>query len=395
MSAIARLLRILGTRLLPVLVVLLAIFVGWLSQHEQPLGLFFATIFPIFKGQLPSTIFGHGSMTGTPPVPDDMMPLPRPKNELFLELPGGYQMPQAGLGMCCRPSAYDDVLVRRTVLWYLLLGGRHIDAAHLYLNHRAIGQGIQDAIKRGIPREEIFVTTKIFPTFYGYNTTLRVVPTYLEELQLDYIDLVLMHFPAHFPFLTNDCNKQKLTPAECRADTYRALSELRIDPNEDQQDDSNNKKKGILRNIGVSNFAVPHLQQVQSLNLAPVAVNQFQFNPWAPDFVQDTYQYCRTHNISITAYASLGGSLQHSQAATVDGLNAIAQKHAKSVPQVMLRWAIQNHMAVIPGTGNPNHMKENLDVYSFELDAEDMAVIDSLKEDPLAKKFFYMEPPKE
>ena len=340
-------------------------------------------------------------MTGTPPVPDDMMPLPRPKNELFLELPGGYRMPQAGLGMCCRPSAYDDVLVRRTVLWYLLLGGRHLDAAHLYLNHRAIGQGIQDAIKRGIPREEIFVTTKIFPSFYGYNSTLRVVPTYLEELQLDYIDLVLMHFPSNFPFLTNDCTKQKLTPAQCRADTYRALSELRIRTDDDEgdahdSDSINNKKsKGILRNIGVSNFAVPHLQQIQGLNLAPIAVNQFQFNPWAPEFSQKTYQYCRAHNISITAYASLGGSLQHSQAATVEALDAIAKKHSKSVPQVMLRWALQNHMAVIPGTGNPNHMKENLNVYSFELDAEDMAVIDTLKEDPLAKKFFYMESPKE
>ena len=138
-----------------------------------------------------------------------------------------------------------------------------------------------------------------------------------------------------------------------------------------------------------------HLQQIQELNLAPIAVNQFQFNPWSPDFIQETYHYCLAHNISVTAYASLGGSLHHALATTVDTLNNIATKHSKSLPQIMLRWAIQKKAVVIPGTGNPKHMKENLDVYAFELDAEDIEAIDKLKEDELAKKFFYMAPPKE
>lgn len=382
MSFVSRSLRIVGTRIIPALVLVLALVIGWFSQQEQPLGVFFATLFPLLQGHWPATIVGHGKMTGTPPVPDDMVPLPRPDHELFLDLPGGFHMPQAGIGMCCRYSAYDDVLVRRTVLWYLMLGGRHIDGAHLYLNHKAIGLGIQDAIARGIPRDEIFVTTKVFPSHYGYNTTLATVVSFLDELQLGYIDLVLMHMPA-IPYMPNECTKYKLSPATCRANTYRALSELR--------------ERGTIRNVGVSNFAVMHLQQIQELNLpAPIAVNQFQFNPWAPDFIQETYQYCLAHNISITAYASLGGSLQHSLVATsVDTLHSIATKHSKSLPQIMLRWAMQKKAAVIPGTGNPKHMKENLEVYSFELDDKDIEAIDKLKDDELAKKFFYMAPPTE
>ena len=97
------------------------------------LGYLFATVIPLMQKKLPPTIVGHGKMSGgTPPVPDDMKPQQRPSNERFLDLPGGdHRMPMNGIGMCCRYSAYDDVLVRRTILWYLLLGGRHIDGAHL------------------------------------------------------------------------------------------------------------------------------------------------------------------------------------------------------------------------------------------------------------------------
>lgn len=115
------------SRVVPTAVLIGAVFVGWLSQHKLPEGALFACIFPVMQGKLPPPIFGHGHMQGTPIVPDDMLPQLRPANELFLQLPGGYSMPQNGLGMCCRPTAYDDVLVSRTVLWYLLLGGRHID----------------------------------------------------------------------------------------------------------------------------------------------------------------------------------------------------------------------------------------------------------------------------
>ena len=236
--------KIVFKRILPAIIVLLAILISFFMSHELPLGLFFATIIPLTKFHLPPSIIGHGNMDGTPPVPDDMVPLPRPSDESFLELPGGKQMPQNGLGMCCRPTAYDHVLVYRTVLWYLLLGGRHIDGAHLYLNHKAIGEGIAEAIRRGVKRSEIFVTTKIFPTQFGYESASSLVPRYLEELGLEYIDLLLLHFPS-IPF-PSPCSKEGKNATECRQETWKALSEAR--------------SAGLVQNVGVSNFAVSHLQ---------------------------------------------------------------------------------------------------------------------------------------
>lgn len=370
--------RVFWSRILPVIVIASALLIGWLARHELPEGLFFATIIPLIKGKLPPSIFGHGRMVGTIPVPTDLKPSPRPENEMFLQLPGGHLMPQNGLGMCCRPTAYDDELVRRTVLWYLLSGGRLIDGAHLYLNHKAIGEGIRNAMIRGIPRDEIFVTTKIFPRHFGYNTTKEIVPTFLEELGLDYIDLVLVHAPKTLPYMTTECSKLGLTQQECRAETWKSLSELR--------------QEGIVRNVGVSNFAVKHLVEIEALNLAPIAANQFKYNPWAPDHAVETFEYCQKHNIAVTAYSSLAGAFQYSTAETVETLHDLAAKHNKTVAQIMLRWALQINAAVIPGTGNPKHMQENLNVYSFSLSKEDMSAIDRLRTDESAKKFFYMPP---
>jgi len=336
------------------------------------------------KGKLPPTIFGHGHMKGTPEVPQDLVPEARPSKETFLVLPGTKdKMPQNGLGMCCRYSAYDDVLVRRTVLWYLMLGGRHIDGAHMYLNHEAIGLGIKDAMERGIPRKEIFVTTKISPYHFGYNATKDIVPTYVKELGLDYIDLILMHAPVTFPTMSNECTKNKIPPKDCRQQTWKALSELR--------------KDGFVRNAGVSNFGIKHLKEIQEMSpdvVAPIANNQIQFSPFTPPHVADVVSYCHKHDITITAYSSLGGTLQHAEAQTVETLTGLATKYDKSVAQVMLRWVMQSdsNAAVIPGTGNPKHMRENLDIYSFDLSEQDKKAIDDLKHDEEAKKFFYVDP---
>lgn len=147
--------KILG-RIITALVLLIAIFLGWLRTYKPAYGVIFATVSPLLEGYAPPLLVGHGRMTGTEEIPDDMMPSPRPENELFASLPDGYKLPLSGIGMCCRATAYDDVLVRRTILWYLLQGGRHIDTAHVYRNHKAIGLGIKDAIERGIPRSEIY-----------------------------------------------------------------------------------------------------------------------------------------------------------------------------------------------------------------------------------------------
>jgi len=352
-------------RILPLFVFSLALFLGWIARHDRPFGLFFATIVPLSQGRLPPSIVGHGKMKGTPPVPDDMTPKPRPPNELFLDLPNGYKMPQNGIGMCCRYSAYDNVLVYRTTLWYLLEGGRHIDTADLYLNHEPIGEAVKEAIKRGIPREEIFITSKIFPTQFGYVTTKETVPNFLTQLGVDYLDLVLMHAPAPFPYVSsNECEKRGISGMECRRETWKALSELR--------------EQGMLRNIGVSNFNVKHLQELEGFG-APVANNQIEYSPFVDAVVQETFTYCLEHDITITAYSPLGGLLNKDKAFVDTVLTELAQKYERTVSQIMLRWAMQAGAAVIPGTGNPKHMRENLEVYDFELSSDDMGIINGLK----------------
>lgn len=317
-------------------------------------------------------------MSGTAEIPDDMMPQPRPPKEMFLSLPGNHKMPQNGLGMCCRPTAYDDELVRRTVLWYLLSGGRLIDGAHLYLNHGAIGKAIKEAGERGIPRSEIFVTTKINPRNYGRNATRETVQTFLEELDLDYIDLILMHMPKGFGYMTTECSKAGLSDEECREETWKSLSDAR--------------QAGLTKNVGVSNFNIAQIQNLQSLNLAPVAAQQMQYNLWAPDHQVEIFEFCQKNKIAVTAYSSLGGSLDHSKTYTIETLNNMANKYDKTVAQIMLRWSLQKNAAIIPGTGNPKHMVENLDIYSFKLSKDDMAMLDELRSDEQAKQFFYMPP---
>lgn len=351
-------------RVIPAITIVIAAILGWFFSHESPVGLFFATVVPLSKGVLPPSIVGQGRMTGTPEVPDELMPQPRPINEKFLDLPGGYKMPQQGLGMCCRPTAYDDVLVYRTILWYLLSGGRHIDGAHLYLNHKAIGKGIAEAIKRGVPREEIFVTTKVFPTEFGYESTLKWVVIYLQDLGLEYIDLVLLHFPSLPPLMSSPCSTEGKDATTCRKETWKALSELR--------------EKGLIRNAGVSNFALQHVKDLEGVG-APVANNQIQFNPFVPAHVMETVEYCHENNITITAHSPLGGLTDKSRAFSLAQLNQMAAKYNKRVASIMLRWAIQRGFVVIPGTGNPEHMKENMAVYQFELSDEDMKIINELK----------------
>lgn len=375
---IGTLTKLLFGRLLPALVLLVAIFVGWCSMDPSYAweARFFVVLLPLLKGYAPPILFGHGKLGDktTPPVPEDMTPQPRPEQELFGTLAGtGDQMPLAGIGMCCRPTAYDFVSVERTVEWFLMMGGRHIDGAHLYMNDQAIGRGIQNAISKGIPRKEMFLTSKVYPTQFGYNATTKVVESVLAGLGLEYMDLFLMHAPVQLipGFGAPGC--KGLTNKECRQDTWRALSDLRA--------------RGKIRNAGVSNFAIRHLEDLLELyddgdqKIAPVTNNQIQWNPWAPVEWIETVAFCESKNIQITAWNSLGGAFENHKAGTIEALTQLSKKKGRSVQQIMLRWAIQSGAAVIPGTGNPTYMKENLSIYEFQLTHFEMALIEGLRED--------------
>jgi hypothetical protein len=207
------------------LLVLTGLLVAWCSTTLSPEGSFFATVIPLIEGSPPQTLFGSLVKPSTPPVPAEMTPLPRPAGESFVTLPGtGDQMPANGLGMCCRASAYDDESVRRTVLWYLLQGGRHIDTAMLYLNHKPIGRAIEEAIARGVPRREIFVVTKLTDRAYakGKATIDALLLEFARELRVEYIDLVLLHLPnSFFPIGHNWANRTCTSWADCRKAAWR------------------------------------------------------------------------------------------------------------------------------------------------------------------------------
>lgn len=380
---IGSLVKLLFGRLVPALVLFVAIFLGWCNLDDRyPWeARLFIVIIPLVQGYLPPIWFGHGKLGAkmTPPVPADLTPQPRPENELFATLAGsGDSMPLAGIGMCCRPTAYDDVCVERTIEWFLLMGGRHIDGAHLYINHEPIGKGIQNAIKKGIPREEIFLTTKVYPFHFGYQATRDLVELALEELGQDYVDMVLLHAPARMFPGPHPVGCKGLTDEECRQESWKALSELR--------------SEGKIRNAGVSNFQVEHLKGIVELHegnsskIAPISNNQIPWNPWASDGFVETVKYCKSKNIQITGWNSLGGStMEAEKAKQLETLQSLSKKHDRSIQQIMLRWSIQSGAAIIPGTGNPKYMAENLKVYEFELSEADMKSIEHLREEILGE----------
>lgn len=274
-------------------------------------------------------------------------------------------MPMSGLGLCCRPSANGDA-VRQGVLDYLLLGGRHLDDATVYNNHREVGLGIKQAIAAGVPRSEIFLTTKIPGSDFGFEDTTNWIDGVLEELAVEYIDLVLLHW-AGVP----DGLKCK-TPSACRQETWLALQRAQAESK--------------ILHLGVSNFGPRQMKELMALQGAPIAVNQLEFHPWVPQLNLETVEWCHQHRIAVTAYASMGSSRLAGQMIMQDALKQIGELHGKTAGQVLLRWAIQKNVSVIPGTSNPKHQLENLRIFDFELSSTEMATLDAVPEDQRDRK---------
>lgn len=377
--------RIVFFQIVPILLVLVAVFCGYVLSSEVPAGTFFWFVFQ------PSRFMDMYKGKMTPEVPSDLQPMPRPANEIFFELPSQAQMPGSGIGMCCRGTAYDQDSVRKTTLWYLLQGGRLIDTAALYLNHEAIGLGIKDAIARGIPRSEIFVTSKLWPNMFGGAVTTYWIDKVLADLDLEYVDLLLMHAPFPMSALWAgeessysgypECN----TTIDCWNLTWKALAEA--------------QKQGKVRDLGVSNFNIDHLKAMQELEVVqqhPVGVNQIPFNPWVPDWEKEVVKYCHDNKIAVTGYTTLGGSFDKDRATTAKALREISVAHGVTPFLVLSRWSLQKGVAIIPGTGNPEHMASNLKVFSFDLSEAEMSQIDAFERtDKEAPMFMAFSPPKD
>jgi diketogulonate reductase-like aldo/keto reductase len=256
----------------------------------------------------------------------------------FITLNNGVPMPQLGFGVWQVP----DTEAAAAVSSALEAGYRSIDTAAVYENEKGTGQALAAA---GLPREELFVTTKLWNSDQGYDSTLRAFDASLDKLGLDYLDLYLIHWP---------------TPGRgLYPDTWRAFEKLYAD--------------GRTKAIGVSNFPVAQLQHLLDTGSTVPAVNQIELHPNLPQ--DELRAFHAAHGIATEAWSPLG---QGKGLLAEPAMAALAAKHDRSPAQIVLRWHLQLGNVVIPKSVTPSRIRENLDVFGFELDADDVAAIGAL-----------------
>ncbi|MEU3737420.1 aldo/keto reductase [Streptomyces sp. NPDC032198] len=250
-------------------------------------------------------------------------------------------MPQLGFGVWQVP---DDE-AESAVATALEAGYRSIDTAAIYGNEEGTGKAIAAS---GIARDELFVTTKLWNNDQGYDSTLRAFDASLEKLGLDHVDLYLIHWP--------------LPSKGLAVDTYKAFEKIQAD--------------GRAKSIGVSNFLPEHLEQLLAETSVVPAVNQIELHPHLQQ--RASREFHAEQGIATEAWSPLG---QGKGLLEVPAIVAIARKHGRTPAQAVLRWHIQLGNVVIPKSVTPSRIKENIDVFDFELDSEDMAAISALNED--------------
>ncbi len=260
------------------------------------------------------------------------------QNTPSVTLNNGVRIPQLGFGVY--QIAPDDT--RDATLAAFAAGYRHIDTAAAYRNEEGVGLAMRDS---GLPREEIFLTTKLRNADQGYETALAAFETSRRTLGVDVIDLYLIHWP----YVLHDRY----------VETWKALEKLYAD--------------GLVRAIGVSNFLEPHLDRVLREGSVVPAVNQIELHPsFQQTGLSDT---CREHGIAVESYSPLG------QARDVDDpiVTAIAASHDKTPAQVILRWHMQQGFIAIPKTVTPHRVAENIDIFDFELGEQELRQISALE----------------
>jgi 2,5-diketo-D-gluconate reductase A len=247
-------------------------------------------------------------------------------------LADGNQMPMLGLGVWQVPNGPECV---NAVRWALELGYRHVDTAQAYGNEESVGQAIRDS---GVPREELFLTTKFYP---GHEDPAEEAGGSLRRLAVDYVDLYIVHWPQRGPTWA--------WPGMERA-----------------------RELGYTRSIGVSNFDVGELQQVTAAATVPPVVDQVQFSPF--EHRRAVLEECRQRNVVPEAYSPLGTGRHLSEPA----VREIAERVGRTPAQVLLRWCIQKDVPVIPKSTHRERIAENAQLFDFSLSDEDMARLDGL-----------------
>lgn len=256
-------------------------------------------------------------------------------------LNNGVEMPQLGFGVWQVPDDEAD----QAVTTALEAGYRSIDTAAAYGNEEGTGRALRAS---GIAREDLFVTTKLWNADHGYDSTLRAFDTSLAKLGLDYVDLYLIHWP--------------MPDNGTYVDTYKAFEKLLAD--------------GRVKSIGVSNFLPEHLDRLIEATSVIPAVNQIELHPHLQQLA--SREYHAQQGIATEAWSPLG---QGKGLLEVPAIVAIAQKHGRTPAQIVLRWHIQLGNVVIPKSVTPSRIKENIEVFDFSLDDEDIAAISALNED--------------
>lgn len=251
-------------------------------------------------------------------------------------LTNGIKMPWLGLGVF---RIADGQAVEQAIHWALEAGYRHVDTAAIYGNEVGVGQAIQQT---KVPREEIFVTTKVWNRDQGYDQTLAAFEASLKRLDMDYVDLYLVHWPVKDKF----------------KETWRALETI--------------YDSGRAKAIGVSNFLVHHLESLlESARIAPM-VNQVEFHPYLQQ--PDLQAFCREQGIRLEAWRPI----MKGEVNQIPELVELGQKHGKTPVQITLRWMIQKGIVTIPKSERKERIESNADIFDFELEPNDITLIDGL-----------------
>ena len=254
----------------------------------------------------------------------------------------GVEMPWVGLGVYL---THEGSEVENSVRWALEAGYRLVDTAMIYHNEAGVGKAVRES---GIPREQVFVTTKLWNADHGYNSTIHACEQSLKTLNMDYIDLYLIHWPG--------LNRDN------RLATWEAMLEL--------------KAKQKVLSVGVSNFRPHHIDElIQAHGVIP-SVDQVELHPFNAQ--KELRQYAKDKGIMVTAW----GPIFHGHLSEApEMISAIGEKHGKTAAQVVLRWHLQHGIAIIPKSVKQHRIIENADLFDFVLSDDEMAAIDGLNRD--------------
>ncbi len=253
-------------------------------------------------------------------------------------LNNGYEMPYFGLGVYKAAPGKETI---EAVSYALEIGYRLIDTAAVYGNEKEVGIAVRQS---GIPREEIFITTKLWNDDHGYESALKAFDESLKRLNLDYVDLYLIHWPV----------------PRLRKDSWKALEKI--------------YSEGRCKSIGVSNYMIKHLEEMRDYAEIIPAVNQVEFSPFL--YQKELLEYCKSKNIEVEAYSPLARMKKKNNPV----VNSIARKYNKTHAQILIRWCLEHKLISIPKSSNKKRIKENADVFDFSLNDDDMKQLDSLNE---------------